>query len=74
MVAPEIADATEAKTPGRVARRPRTGRPGSGCGGSGTAPPGITGLLPDAAATRLATYLEAFTNPRKDPEGRGAVS
>ena len=25
----------------------------------------ITGLLPDAAATRLATYLEAFTNPRK---------
>ncbi len=33
----------------------------------------ITGLLPDAAATRLATYLEAFTNPRKDPEGRGPV-
>ena len=31
----------------------------------------ITGLLPDAAATRLATYLEAFTNPRKDPEARG---
>ena len=32
----------------------------------------INGLLPDLAATRLATYLEAFTSPRKDPEARGA--
>ena len=27
----------------------------------------ISGRLPDAAATRLATYLEAYANPRKDP-------
>ncbi|WP_182525573.1 HNH endonuclease signature motif containing protein [Nocardioides dongkuii] len=29
----------------------------------------ISGLLPDAAAHRLATYLESFTNPRKDTGG-----
>ncbi|HEY0949434.1 HNH endonuclease signature motif containing protein, partial [Nocardioides sp.] len=28
----------------------------------------LSGLLPDAVATRLATYLEAFTNPRKSPD------
>lgn len=27
----------------------------------------VSGLLPDAAATRLATYLEAFSNPRLNP-------
>ncbi|WP_161962553.1 HNH endonuclease signature motif containing protein [Nocardioides speluncae] len=27
----------------------------------------LTGILPDAAATRLATYLDAFTSPRRPP-------
>ena len=54
-------------------RRPPTARPGSALRRVGDGTTRITGLLPDAAATRLATYLEAFTNPRKDPEGRGPV-
>ncbi len=29
----------------------------------------IAGRLPDATATRFATYLEAYANPRKDPGG-----
>ena len=29
----------------------------------------ISGLLPDAEAARLATYLHAFTNPRRDEAG-----
>ncbi len=35
----------------------------------------LTGILPDASASRLATYLEAFTNPRqtKTPAGDPAL-
>jgi hypothetical protein len=31
----------------------------------------IRGRIPDAAAHRLATYLDAFTSPRRDGAGRG---
>ena len=72
VVAPEIADAAEAKRLAALeAAAHRKTRLSLRRVGDGTTR--ITGLLPDAAATRLATYLEAFTNPRKDPEGRGPV-
>ena len=72
VVAPEIADATEARRlAGLEEAAHRKTRLGLRRVGDGTTR--ITGLLPDAAATRLATYLEAFTNPRKDPEARGPV-
>lgn len=66
-IAPEIAEAVQARhlaaleqtaherTRLTLARR-----------GDGTTR--ITGLLPDAAATRLATYLHAFTNPRRNQQ------
>ena len=54
---------------GQAARRPR-GR-GSSPDAVVAAPHGdgttrLSGLIPDAAATRLATYLEAYANPRRD--------
>ena len=68
VVAPGIAEAAEAKRLAELEasahRRTRLSlRP---CGDGTTR---ISGLLPDAAATRLATYLEAFTNPRKHVDG-----
>ena len=36
-----------------------------------TAPPGSPSTCPDSAATRLATYLEAFTSPRHHGVGEG---
>lgn len=70
VVAPDIADAAEATRLAALEEAAhRKTRLSLRRVGDGTTR--ISGLLPDAAATRLATYLEAFTNPRKDPEGRG---
>ena len=65
VVAPEIAEAAEARrlqdeeaharAKTRLTLRPL---------GDGTTR--LSGLIPDATAHRLATYLQAFTNPRKD--------
>jgi Domain of unknown function (DUF222)/HNH endonuclease len=70
VVAPEIADAAEARRLAELeseARR-RTRLTLRRCGDGTTR---IGGLLPDAAATRLATYLEAFTNPRRTEPTEG---
>jgi hypothetical protein len=68
VVAPDIAEAAEAR---RLAELEATAHRRTRLSlrrlGDGTTR--ISGLLPDAAATRLATYLEAFTNPRKHPDG-----
>ena len=66
VVAPEIADAAEARRLAAVeADAQRRTRLCLRRVGDGTTR--LSGLLPDAAATRLATYLDAFTNPRRDP-------
>ncbi len=67
VVAPEIAEAAEARRLADLeAEARRRTRLTLRRLGDGTTR--IQGVLPDAAATRLATYLEAFTNPRKaDP-------
>ncbi|MBD3925055.1 DUF222 domain-containing protein [Nocardioides cavernae] len=70
VVAPEIAEATEAarladlETHAADLTRLTMRRLGDGT-------TRLSSRLPDAAATRLATYLEAFTNPRaaRDPQG-----
>jgi len=72
VVAPDLADQAEARrlTALEAAAHRKT-RLALRRVGDGTTQ--INGLLPDAAATRLATYLEAFTNPRKtagDPLAR----
>ncbi len=64
VVAPEIADAEEAKRLEEEEQRARetcrlTLRP------TGQGSTRLSGLLPDADAARLRTYLEAFTSPRK---------
>lgn len=67
VVAPEIADAVEARRLADLERcADRTTRLSLRRRGDGMTR--ISGLVPDATGTRLATYLEAFTNPRK--EGR----
>ena len=64
VVAPDLAEASEARRLALLeAAAHRKTRLALRRAGDGTTQ--ITGLLPDAAATRLATYLEAFTNPRK---------
>lgn len=64
VVAPEIAEAAEARRllalEAEAARKSRLTLRRVGDGTTR-----INGLLPDLAATRLALYLEAFTNPRK---------
>lgn len=64
LVAPELADEVEARRLAALEtgahRRTRLGL--RRCGDGTTR---ISGVLPDAAASRLATYLEPFTNPRK---------
>ncbi|CAI9410599.1 HNH endonuclease signature motif containing protein [Nocardioides sp. T2.26MG-1] len=65
VVAPEIAEEVEARRLAALeAEAHRQTRLGLRRCGDGTTR--ITGLVPDAVATRLATYLEAFTNPRKN--------
>jgi hypothetical protein len=63
VVAPEIADAEEAR---RIADEERHARERTRLAlrplGDGTTR--LSGRLPDAAASRLKTYLEAFTSPR----------
>lgn len=64
VIAPEIADEAEARRlAAQEAGAALTTRLAMRRLGDGTTR--ISGRLPDAAATRLATYLEAFTNPRK---------
>ncbi len=63
VVAPEIADAAEARRLAALeADAQRHTRLTLRRVGDGTTR--IGGLVPDAVATRLATYLEAYTNPR----------
>ncbi|MEZ5094192.1 DUF222 domain-containing protein [Nocardioides sp.] len=70
VVAPEIAEAAEARRLAALEdeahRRTRLSLRRVGDGTTR-----LSGLLPDAAATRLATYLEAFTNPRKTDQRTG---
>jgi hypothetical protein len=65
VVAPEVAEAEEAR---RLAAEERHAAEKTRLGlrrmGDGTTR--LTGLLPDVAASRLKTYLEAFTSPRHD--------
>jgi hypothetical protein len=66
VVAPEVAEAAEARALQAEERRAAetmslTLTP---CGDGNTR---LHGLLPDAAAHRLATYLDAFTSPRQAP-------
>ncbi|MFT3873683.1 MAG: DUF222 domain-containing protein [Nocardioides sp.] len=64
VIAPDIAEAAEARRLAALeANAIRCTRLTLRRVGDGTTR--ITGLLPDAVATRLAIYLEAFTNPRK---------
>jgi hypothetical protein len=67
VVAPEIADEAEARRLADLeAAAERRTRMTMRRAGDGTTR--ISALVPDAVATRLATYLEAFTNPRKSPD------
>ena len=67
VVAPEMAEAVEARALARLeAHAHRQARLSLHRLGDGTTR--IAGLLPDLAATRLLTYLQAFTNPRKQPD------
>ena len=68
VVAPEIADAAEAaRLADLEAHADDQTRLTMRRLGDGTTR--ISSRVPDAAATRLATYLEAFTNPRLNPDG-----
>ncbi len=68
VVAPQIADEVEARALARLeAQAHRATRLSFHRVGDGTTR--IIGLLPDLAATRLVTYLEAFTNPRRQGSG-----
>lgn len=66
VIAPEIAEEADARrlaaleTDARRRTRLSLRRQGDGT-------TRVSGLIPDLAATRLATYLEAFTNPRVSP-------
>ncbi|HTW13515.1 MAG TPA: DUF222 domain-containing protein [Nocardioides sp.] len=65
VIAPEIAEAVEARHLADLeASAQQRMRLGLRALGDGTTR--ISGLIPDASAARLATYLHAFTNPRRD--------
>ncbi|HTW16824.1 MAG TPA: DUF222 domain-containing protein [Nocardioides sp.] len=65
VIAPEIAEAVEARHLADLeASAHHRMRLGLRALGDGTTR--ISGLIPDASAARLATYLHAFTNPRRD--------
>jgi hypothetical protein len=65
VVAPEVAEAVEARhLAGLEASARDRMRLSLRSAGDGTTR--ITGLLPDADAARLVTYLHAFTSPRRD--------
>ncbi len=73
VVAPEVAEAAEARRlaalEGEASRRARLTMRRLGDGTTR-----LSGRLPDAVATRLATYLEAFTNPRQLRDGEAESS
>jgi hypothetical protein len=74
VIAPEIAEAVEARHLADLeASAHHRMRLALRALGDGTTR--ITGLIPDGSAARLATYLHAFTNPRRDtdpaPAGEG---
>ncbi|UAL29021.1 HNH endonuclease [Nocardioides rotundus] len=65
IAAPEVAEEAEARRLAQLeAESHRRTRLAMRRNGDGTTR--LSALIPDAVATRLATYLEAFTNPRKD--------
>lgn len=65
VVAPDLVDQAEGKRLAELeAEARRRTRLALRRLGNGTTR--ISGILPDAAATRLATYLEAYANPRRD--------
>jgi hypothetical protein len=75
VVAPEIGEVAEAKALEREERRAMetTTLTLTPCGDGTTR---IHGLVPDAAAHRLRTYLDAFTSPRQqgaDPDARAPL-
>lgn len=75
VVAPEVAEAAEAKALEDEERRAaeQTTLTLTPCGDGTTR---LRGRLPDAAAHRLRTYLDAFTSPRQgasDPDARGPL-
>jgi hypothetical protein len=75
VVAPEVAEAAEARALEDEERRAaeQTTLTLTPCGDGTTR---IRGRLPDAAAHRLRTYLDAFTSPRQggsDPDARGPL-
>ncbi|MEZ5096445.1 MAG: DUF222 domain-containing protein [Nocardioides sp.] len=73
VIAPEIADAAEARRLAALeAHAHRATRLTLRRVGDGTTR--LSGLLPDHTATRLATYLEAFTNPQADQSDTGQGS
>ena len=72
VVAPDIADAEEGRRLEEEERKAaETCRLEFASRGDGTT--AVHGVLPDAAAARLRTYLEAFTSPRKTPGGYSEV-
>jgi hypothetical protein len=72
VIAPEIAEAVEARHLADLeASADQRMRLGLRALGDGTTR--ISGLIPDASAARLATYLHAFTNPRRDDSSRQDV-
>src|SRR5690606_8320017 len=68
VVAPEVAEEAEARRLADLeAEARRRTRMLMRRLGDGTTR--LSARIPDAAASRLATYLEAFSNPRKNPDG-----
>jgi len=63
VIAPDVAEAAEARRLAALEAGART-RTRLTLRRTGDGTTRISGLLPDAAATRLATYLEALTSPR----------
>lgn len=73
VVAPEVAEAAEAKALDDEERRAAetTSLTFSPCGDGTTR---LRGKLPDAAAHRLRTYLDAFTSPRRGGVSTGSTT
>lgn len=69
-VAPEVADEHEAKQLEELEKKARERQRLRlrSCGDGTTR---ISGLLPDPVAARLASYLDAYANPRRDTTGGG---
>ncbi|NPC96513.1 HNH endonuclease signature motif containing protein [Nocardioides sp. zg-DK7169] len=73
VVAPEVAEAAEARRLAELeASARRRMRLGLRALGDGTTR--ISGRIPDASAARLAAYLHAFTNPRREEAPEAAAA